>query len=182
MARYMEHYITLDDISVKHNTDQGTLGHQYLGLFELLFRHWKDQPIRLLEIGWQFGNSAKTWREYFPKATIHGIDTVDNKSPVAGAELFIGDAYKEEIFTRLLPEYDIIIDDDSHFPETQVWFLQHYHRLLAKDGLMIVEDVLNRETIGVLKAALPEGFNYCALDMTEGHALVDSRLFILWRK
>lgn len=175
--------LTLDEISVKHNTDQGALGHQYMGLFELLFRQWKDKPIRLLEIGWQFGNSAKTWVEWFNSSSIiHGIDIVDNNSPVEGAELFIGDAYSEAIFERLLPQYDCIHDDDSHDPQTQVWFLRHYHRLLAPDGIMIIQDVLSPETIQTLKAALPEGFDYCALDMTEGHALVDSRLFICWRK
>ncbi len=174
--------MTLDEISVRNSTDQGSGGHCYLGLFELLFRWWYN-PIRLLEIGWQFGNSAKTWVEYFgPTATIHGIDIVDNKSPVEGATLFLWDAYSEENWGQLLPQYDIIVDDDSHFPETQVWFLQHYHKLLAPDGLMIIEDVLSPETIQVLKAALPEGFDYCAMDMTEGHALVDSRLFICWRK
>ncbi len=182
MAPYMESE-SLDEISVRNSTDQGSGGHCYLGLFELLFRPWKDKPIRLLEIGWQFGNSAKTWREWFhPDSIIHGIDPVDNHSLVEGAELFLADAYSEAIFPRLLWEYDCLIDDNSHHPETQVWFLQHYHKLLAPDGLMIVEDVLSPETIQVLKAALPEGFDYCALDMTEGHALVDSRLFICWRK
>lgn len=178
----MEYIPTLDEISIKCCTDQGALGHQYMGLFELLFRPWRDKSVRLLEIGWQFGFSAKTWHEYFPLGVIHGIDTVDNKCPIEGATLFIADAYNEDIFSKLLPEYDIIIDDDSHFPETQVWFLTHYHKLLAPGGIMIVEDVLSPDTIQILKGALPEGFLYCALDMTEGHALVDSRLFIIFRK
>ncbi len=179
----MEHKLSLDQISVRNSTDQGSGGHCYLGLFELLFRPWKDKPIRLLEIGWQFGNSAKTWVEWFaPYSIIHGIDPVDNNSPVPGAALFLCDAYNEEIFRGLLPQYDIIIDDDSHFPETQVWFLQHYHKLLAPDGLMIIEDILSRDTIALLKSALPEGFDYTVVEMAEGHALVDSRLLIAWRK
>ncbi len=175
--------MTLDELSVKNGTDQGALGHQYLGLFELLFRPWKDKPARLLEIGWQFGFSAKTWHEFYPLWTIHGLDVVDNKSPIEGTTLFLENAYNEAIFEKLLPEYDIIIDDDSHFPETQVWFLTHYHKLLAPGGIMIVEDVLQRDTIQTLKGVVPEGFLYTAVDMTEGHSHCEaaSRLFIVWR-
>lgn len=182
--------MTLNEISVKNGTDQGTLGHQYMGLFHLLFRDYKRRnapheiAVRILEIGWQWGFSAKSWVEYFQNAIVHGIDIIDNNSPIEGAELFIGDAYNEAIFFRLLPAYDIIIDDDSHFPETQVWFLQHYHKILAPGGIMIVEDVLHKETIPLLKAALPEGFDYTAVDMTEGHSHCEaaSRLFIAWKK
>ncbi len=174
---------TLDEIGVKHGTDKSSWHHHYLQLYELLFSRWRFSPIRILEIGVQFGHSLKTWQEYFVSASIIGIDSVDNgiDLDLDGIQIAIGDAYSREMFDRLYgQEFHIIIDDGSHDPGHQRWFIEHYFELLTDDGILIVEDVLSPDTIGMLAKAFPKDFCYVAVDMTEGNSTVDSRLFIAW--
>lgn len=172
---------TLDQIGVEHGTDKSSLNHRYLSLYDLMFRELQYLPIWILEVGVQFGNSLRTWKHYFPNATVTGIDSIDNNVSIPGVTIHIGDAYCQGMLDRFEQVYDIIIDDASHTPEDQVWFVENYPKLLANGGILIVEDVLTPSTIQRLKAALPKDFTYTSVDMTEGNSVVDSRLFIAWR-
>jgi hypothetical protein len=176
---------TLDEIGVKHSTDKSSLHHHYLEFYERLFRQCRYTGPRILEIGVQFGNSLRTWKEYFCEATITGIDSVDNgpSSKVEGTRILIGDAYTEEMIANVDRwNWDIMIDDGSHALANQVWFVQCYSRLLSEYGILIVEDVLTKVNALALKRAAPAGFSPCIVEMTEGDSIVDSRLFLMWRK
>lgn len=176
---------TLNQIGVERGTDKSSLNHHYLSLYDMLFDPMRDQDIRILEIGVQFGNSLRTWREYFPSAGIVGIDSIDNDvkfNPMDGVNVIIGDAYNDRIFERLVGKFDIIIDDGSHEMSHQIFFVKHYCDLLTDEGLLIVEDVLTPNVIPELIKALPPDFSYISVDMTEGDSVVDSRLFIAHRK
>jgi hypothetical protein len=149
-----------------------------------MFRPLRYRDIKLLEIGVQFGNSLRTWHEYFPFAKIWGVDSVDNniKLPDDIVVLYTG-AYNDDTVQRLGSKtYDIIIDDGSHTPLDQIWFVINYAPLLAPEGVLIVEDVLDRTAIPALASAIPNGFDYTAVEMPEGNSQVDSRLFMCWRK
>lgn len=177
--------MTLDELGVKHRTDKSSLNHHYLGLYELLFCEIASSYVdqRILEIGVQFGNSLKTWQEYFRFPVITGIDSVNNNVHIDRVTILIADAYSEQTVGLLEDrEFDIIIDDGSHAMDDQIFVVKHYSKLLSRVGLLIVEDVLHTAAIQVLKQSLPEGFNYSAVDMTEGNSTVDSRLFIAYRK
>lgn len=168
----------LNDVGVRFATDKSSLNHHYLGLYELLFD--KFPAARILEIGIQFGNSLKTWQDYFYYSAITGIDIVDNGVHIDGVEIVIADAYTPQTLEKLKGrEFDIIIDDADHSPEHQAYAIQHYSSLLSPLGILIVEDV--NCPISVLKAALPEGFNYTAVEMIEGNSTMDSKLFIVWK-
>jgi len=174
--------MTLQEIGLKHGTDKAS-HHFYLPLYELLFREWPNAP-RILEIGIQFGNSLRTWAEYWPYGQIVGIDSVDNgvELPNNTSEIIIGDAYSLPMFERLKNwSFDIIIDDGSHLPTDQGLVCACYSELLSPCGLLIIEDVLEADTIPKLASALPEGFEFTAVEMTLGRSMVDSRLFIAWR-
>lgn len=180
---------TLEEIAIQHGADKSSLLHYYIGLYDLLFRPFKSKShLRLLELGAQFGNSLRTWREYFPNALIVGVDSVDNspKGLVEGVTIIIGQAYEERMITDLIHlffQFDIIIDDASHAPNDQAWFVEHYAPLLAGDGLLIVEDVPEKEVIKTLVSKLPEGWGHTAVDMTEAdNPQYPSRLFIAWHK
>jgi hypothetical protein len=175
--------MTLQEIGLKHQTDKAT-NHFYLGLYEAMFRHMRFREIKILEVGVQFGNSLRTWHEYFPFAKIWGVDSVDNntKLPEDIVVIYTG-AYNEDTVRRLgAKTYDIIIDDGSHNPLDQIWFVINYAPLLAPDGVLIVEDVLDRTSVPALATAIPQGFTYTAVEMPEGNSQVDSRLFMTWRK
>lgn len=172
--------MTLDEIGMLHQTDKAS-HHRYLSFYDLIFRRLRDCNIRILEVGIQFGNSLRTWRDYFPEAKIIGIDSVDNNVS-CDAVMLLGNAYSEDMIARLGDQkFDIMIDDGSHAPDDQLWFVKHYLPLLADGGILIVEDVLHAATIYSLASALPKGFSYTAVEMTEGRSMVDSRLFIAWK-
>lgn len=176
--------MSLDEIGVKNATDKSSLNHHYLGLYEAIFRNIDVlNDIRILEVGIQFGNSLRTWKDYFPFPLITGIDSVDNGVAIDRVNIIIADAYKESTLLLLNGrEFDLIIDDGSHDPTHQLFFIQNYHKLLSEQGLLIVEDVLTRDCALMLKNNRPEGFNYSIVDMTEGDSVVDSRLFLMWRE
>ncbi len=173
--------MTLDKAGVKNRTDKGSLAHHYLDLYERLFPQ-RHETFRLLEIGVQFGNSLRTWHDYYPFATIVGIDTIDSGfRPYGRISTIYGDAYTDAMTFKLASlgnAFDVIIDDGDHNPRNQAFVVFEYRRLLTPTGLLIIEDV---QDIEPLKAALPNGFNSSSVEMTEGASLVDSRLFIAWR-
>lgn len=172
--------MTLSEIAAKHHTDKET-AHHYCGLYDLLFSKWRNKRVHLLEIGCQFGCSAKTWIEYFGNAQITMIDAVDNGVNEEGFTFLLGDAYSDYMLGRLTPPYDILIDDGSHIPSDQMYFVEHYLNFLRHDGLGVVEDVLSRDVIPQLESVLPKGFSSTSVEMSKGASLVDSRLFIAYR-
>ena len=177
--------LTLDEIGLKHKTDKASRHHHYLDFYELLFEPWRYKRLRILEIGIQFGLSLKTWREYFVHAHIIGLDSIDNDvhfKTEDGVLLGIWDAYTPESVSRIESRFDIIIDDGSHEPQHQKFVVEHYLPMLTDEGVLIIEDILKPETIPFLAKSLPDNFNYVGVEMTQGDSIVDSRLFVTWRK
>jgi hypothetical protein len=161
-----------------------------MGLYELLFDRFVNRlhdgfqvETRILEIGIQFGNSLKAWQDYFDNPIITGIDSVNNGVHIDRIEIIIGDAYTPDMVTSLMErEFDLIVEDGSHEPAHQEFTVRNYSKLLSRVGILIIEDVRNKNLIPILKQALPEGFGYTAVEMCEGASIVDSRLFIIWRQ
>ena len=65
--------MNLQEVFVKHKCDKG-IKHRYWELYEQDFQKHKDEPINILEIGTFKGESTNAWLEYFPNATIYGVD------------------------------------------------------------------------------------------------------------
>lgn len=172
--------MTLQQIGDKQGTDKGSI-HGYLSLYQFLFSRYTDPNI--LEIGIQFGNSMKTWREYFPEAVIVGIDAVDNGVSFPDMTVLIGDAYTPEMVARFgNSTFEIIIEDGNHLPQSQAWTCRHYAPLLSPDGLLIIEDVPNPAVFDLLSTSLPAGFSHCEIDLRQDGRPPDSLLFVAWRQ
>src|SRR5687768_3712860 len=58
-------------------TDKGPSQHNYTELYERLLFQWKDDPIKIFEIGIAGGGSLAMWQSYFPKARIYAADILD---------------------------------------------------------------------------------------------------------
>jgi hypothetical protein len=183
----------LNTIGLKCDTDKADHRHGYLSFYEMIFRYYlhKYDRIRLLEIGIQFGNSLRMWQSYFgDKAQIFGIDSVDNKTvfnPPDNITVKYGDAYSIEMIGYIQDHwgigFDIIIDDASHTPQDQEWFVLRYPFMLRPSGIAIVEDVPGMDTIPLLVQAVPEGFNHAVVDLRSSEKNTkDSILFLIWRK
>ena len=128
--------------------DTDKIGHYYLETYDQILAPWLDKEIKLLEIGVRKGGSLKLWRDYFPRATIVGIDLTlpESFAPGERIQLFEGSqadtAFLSEVASRTAPEgFDIIIDDASHIGELTrraFWHLFDHH--LKPGGLYAIED------------------------------------------
>jgi hypothetical protein len=120
----------------------------YLKRYDPVFAPYVEREICLLELGVFEGGSLLLWRDYFPKATIVGID-VQLPSRVRGEariHAFAGrqddTAFLSEVARKTAPEgFDIIIDDASHIgavTRDSFWHLFDHH--LKPGGLYAIED------------------------------------------
>ena len=131
--------ITLHEIGLKHKTDKAHT-HFYMDNYERHLQSWRDKEFVLLEIGVAGGASIATWREYFPKAKVYGID---NNPDCAGEGVFIGSQVDKEFLDSVLAEIgtpDLIVDDGSHYAPYTIETFKYLFPKMSKDGYYIVED------------------------------------------
>jgi hypothetical protein len=140
----------LFEIGIRNKTDKTHSGgaiNSYLRVMEFYFKHLRDEEIKILEIGVRTGNSVKTWKEYFTKAKIYGIDIDDcTKYTDDRIKIFQGDQKDIKVLNTVSQEvdyFDIIIDDGSHV-NTDI--KESYNFLINKlrpKGIYIIEDLSN---------------------------------------
>ena len=179
--------MNLDGLGIATTTDKSSIFHCYLPLYQKLFGGFRE-PVVLLEIGIQFGNSIKVWKEYFPHSLIVGMDSVDNKVEGLDSDrchLYFRDAYTNESVALVgnYRPFNIIIDDGSHAVEHQQFVVRNYSYLLSPNGLLIIEDVPGMDTVPKLVEVLPEHFFHATVDLRSAQLNTqDSILFLVWRK
>jgi hypothetical protein len=135
--------MTLNEIGRTNYTDK--YNHGYLEIYEHLWGPLKNEPITLLEIGIYNGNSMRTWCEWFPNATIIGIDfNPNNPMRTSRAKIHFGNQADVEFLNGIIGEYggfDIIIDDGSHkWGDQQITFKTLWPCVKSK-GMYIIEDL-----------------------------------------
>jgi len=136
---------TLDKLGIRHITDKCSLEHDYLHKYERLFEPFRDAPLTLLEIGVFNGGSLRLWEEYFPCATIVGLDIDPACKQYEGGRRVVeigsqSDAAAIEIIGRKYKPH-IIIDDGSHQADHILISFETLYPLLASGGIYIVEDI-----------------------------------------
>lgn len=132
--------MTLDEIGLKHKTDKSSMTHCYLGNYEKYFSSWRDKEFVLLEIGVAGGASIRTWREYFTKAHIYGVD---NNPDCAGEGIFIGSQTDPFFLHDVLDKIgtpDLVIDDASHYGPSTIKTFKILFKEVSPTGYYIVED------------------------------------------
>lgn len=171
------------DYNILYGTDKECV-HQYCSKFyDKEFEKYKDKEIKLLEIGVYFGGSLILWDNYFEKGTLLGIDVEErnireNVKDCKKVEVKICDAYQKE-FVDGLENFDIIIDDGPHSFESQCKFIELYCNKLNKNGVLIVEDILNLEYTEKFKELVPSSMSYEVLDIRHGVPKADNILFVV---
>lgn len=137
----------LDDIGKKLGADKSSIFHNYCSFYEEQLPG-RDFDGRLLEIGVMDGLSMRMWAEYYPKAQIVGIDIKDmehlyndNWQVPRRVELLNVNGTIEK-HVRKLGNFDIILDDASHFMhDQQRSFELLYYSQLNDGGYYIIEDL-----------------------------------------
>jgi Methyltransferase domain len=120
----------------------------YTNEYDRLFSPIRSQPIRLLEIGVHTGASMRMWKEYFPIATIVGIDQAEKPADFPNEKRFKfvqGDQANPAVLDLAVSlagdEFDVIIDDGSHVGcHTALTFAYLFPRL-KPGGIYIIEDI-----------------------------------------
>ena len=121
----------------------------YLDEYERLFGPMRDAPLRLLEIGVKFGASMLLWSEYFPNATIVGLDIADKPKdfPPHSRVHFVQGSQDDPIALDKCAAiadapFDIIVDDASHVGRlSAASFAYLFPRYLKPGGFYVIEDI-----------------------------------------
>jgi len=130
--------MTLEQIAKKHKTTKWP--HGFMPIYEKYFAGRRYQPMRLLEIGVDKGDSMKMWCEYFPDGHITGVDKhLIYESD--DCELIEGDITLQDTQDKLIHSYDIIIDDGSHIAEEQLKAFSDLWYRLKPGGYYVIEDL-----------------------------------------
>ena len=133
----------LHDIGMKYQTDKAFY-HRYMDFYEQFFAPIKNDVKKVIEIGVYVGSSIQTWLEYFPNATIYGIDC-DPRPEVLQHERFVfitKDALKEDVYSMFSDDdIDIVIDDGSHYMSQQQDALKYYWTKIKPNGYFVMEDL-----------------------------------------
>ena len=163
---YFDEASDLDVIGIKHHTDKCSMIHNYLGKYEFFLQCFRNQPIRLLELGIFQGASLRMWQEYFPHAEIFGVDIREGCSQYKDERIHIiqTDLSNVDAVIRLKDiRPQIIIDDASHIVSHQLLALFTLFDVLPSGGVYILEDLetsLNPEQF-------EDAYRDCPLDAYE---------------
>jgi hypothetical protein len=150
--------------------------HNYLVHYWMHFRDVRFDVRKVVEIGVQTDRSIRMWEEFFPNATIYGIDIDPECRQFEGGRrrILIGDQADERFCARVIEEtggaIDIVIDDGSHLVEHQLKTFSLLFPAMSDHGIYVVEDtggcVEDQElvTVNALKGLIdsvmywPKGF------------------------
>lgn len=147
-------------LAFKYGTDKcKDIKHPYTPFYFNLLNEKRESVKKVLElgIGMHDGASLRMWKEFFPNATIYGIDIVEERLiQDERIKTFLCDGRDEEQLKKLINEIgsdiDLFIDDGSHRWEDQINTCKLLKPLI-KDALYIIEDVRFPDTI---KRKLPQ--------------------------
>jgi demethylmacrocin O-methyltransferase len=143
-----EREVTLDELAIQHGTDKGSAHprlapKRYAEIYELLFHGL--QVRSLLEFGVARGASIRMWAEYYPYATIVGLDV---RRPPAieldNVRLFRGSQSDPAVLGRIAEAhapFDVVIDDGSHRATDQLLSFAWLWRHVRPGGYYAIEDL-----------------------------------------
>jgi hypothetical protein len=121
--------------------------HNYTPFYHQLLGDKRENIQRVLEIGINAGSSLRMWEEYFPRASIYGIDirpeTLINEGRIHSflADAGNGASIENALWQMGNPKFDLIVDDGSHELHHQVFSCNALMPSLREDGLYIIEDM-----------------------------------------
>ena len=120
--------------------------HNYLVHYWTHFRDIRLDVRKVVEIGVQSDRSIRMWEEFFPNATIYGVDVDPRCKQYEGGRrrIFIGDQSDASFWSRVIGEvgadFDVVIDDGSHRVEHQIRSFNILFPALSRHGIYVVED------------------------------------------
>ena len=151
---------TLSELATTYGSDKGPKKHRYTELYELLFRPFRNQPVRFLEMGLLIGGpehgvsagretrdlpSVRMWLDYFSEAQIIGLDISDfswfDHPRFSFVQCDMDDRANIARAAKDIGQVDIVIDDASHASHHQQNAFLEIFPHLPSGGLYVIEDL-----------------------------------------
>ncbi len=125
------------------------LKHGYIDVYLSYLEKLKNKKLKILEIGVADGKSIQAWSHYFKNSLIVGIDIkkIDLKKTnliKKNIRILQGSQSDPHFISLLVQKYknfDIIIDDGSHFPKDVISSFKMLFPALSQNGYYFVEDI-----------------------------------------
>ncbi len=121
--------------------------HDYLQHYWRHLQHVRESALKVVEVGVQSSRSVKTWAEFFPNATIYGID-IDEKCRAFSEDridIHIGDQMDEKFLLDFVDktggDFDVVIDDGLHTPYSIMKSFSYLYPALKDHGTYVIEDI-----------------------------------------
>jgi len=126
----------------QHSCDKG-LRHGYERVYEPVFEGLRQEPLRILEVGIFRGASLAAWIDYFPNATIVGIDTFQRVAKPEDVSILTHPRVEWHTHDSTQPinigRFDFVIDDGLHTHTAQ---RKTFENLMPYvDNTYFIEDV-----------------------------------------
>jgi hypothetical protein len=127
--------------------------HHYHTVYQPEFEPLQNESINILEVGVFKGESASVWIDFFPNATVYGLDIFVRVSaediPILQhprVKWLKGDSTHPSVsgaIQKAWPDvqFDIIIDDGLHTPEANAQTFKNLFPFVKSTGSYYVEDV-----------------------------------------
>ncbi len=148
---------SLSRLGVVHHTDKNQYFHNYLDKYDFVLSKIRNESFTMIELGVFKGESMRMWHEYFPSATIVGVDIdkdakqYENRNENMIVEVM--DISKPENLNKLKQSYvpRFILDDASHIWSHQILALSTLYPCLPSGGIYIIEDLETSVMNGCMK-------------------------------
>jgi cephalosporin hydroxylase len=133
------------EIAARYPTDRAH--HYYHLVYEELYGDRRNEVESVLEVGVLKGGGLMSFADYFPNATIYGMDIDLDRISCVPQDYLDNDRIilipGDSTVTRIIEPYsfDIIIDDGSHKYHDQLATFQNLYPRLNAGGLYSIEDV-----------------------------------------
>jgi len=134
----------LTETGSRYKTDK--IEHGFCSFYHHHLAARRDSIKKVLEIGVQRGASLLMWRDYFLKATVHGLDiSPPQLPPLERIQLHTGDQSDRRSLQGLLDHtgsgFDLIVDDGGHTMRQQQVSFGFLFPHLRPGGIFIIEDL-----------------------------------------
>lgn len=123
-------------------------GKSYCDIYERYLAPIRHSVKVFVEIGVKEGESLRMFEQYFPNATIYGID-IDprcRKHERDRVKILIGDQNDEDFLNHVrktVGAIDILLDDGSHMTAHQIKTFNILYPSIKRGGFYIIEDLRN---------------------------------------
>ena len=137
---------TLDKLAIKYGTDKSSDIHNYCVKYEKYLPFNRYDKLNILEIGVLDGKSLLTWKDYYYRSNILGIDINPDCKKYEEDRIFVeigsqaDDKFLKQIKTQYGP-FDMILDDGSHMNSHMIYSFEHLFGSVKSGGVYVIEDI-----------------------------------------